>query len=66
MAQHDGVLKRVLDLRPFMAGPMAAVWLVDFGADVTRVDTRAVTAFAIGADQRRRPVVLENAVANLD
>ncbi len=34
MAQHDGALKRVLDLGQFMGGPMAAMWFADFGPDV--------------------------------
>lgn len=29
---------RVLDLGNFMAGPMAAMWLGDFGADVIKVE----------------------------
>ncbi len=37
---NEGALKgvRVLDLGNFMAGPMAAMWLGDFGADVIKVE----------------------------
>lgn len=40
MAQQDGALKgvRVIDLGQFMAGPMAAMWLGDFGAEVIKIE----------------------------